>query len=321
MCKKPHIVAVVGPTASGKTALAVALAKRLSGEVISCDSMQIYRGMQIGTAKPTPAEMQGVPHHLFDIADVETPFSAEDYRAAAHAAVKDVLSRGRLPIICGGTGLYLDALLRGADAATPAGDPAIREELSAMAAARGEAYLHSLLAEVDPKSAAATPPHNLRRVIRALEIYRTTGKPKSEWDEASRALPPCYDATVLGLDFKSREVLYDRIERRVDAMMAEGLLNEARGLYLSGVLDRSPTAAAAIGYKELLPHIKGECSLEECVAVLKRNTRRYAKRQLTWFRAKPFVHWLTVDDENGRINFEQIVNNAVELCERDKNMI
>ena len=311
--KKPRILAVVGPTASGKTSLAVALALRLGGEVISCDSMQIYRRMDVGTAKPTAAEQRGVRHHLIDVADPTDAFSVNDYLTAANAAVQDILSRGKLPVFCGGTGLYLDAFLRGGLPDTPAGDAALREELAALAAERGEEYLHAELAKVDPASAAATHPHNLRRVIRALEIYRLSGIPKSEWDRRSNELPSLYNAAVLGLRFEERALLYQRIEQRVDEMIEAGLLQETRTLESEGVFERSPTAAGAIGYKELLPYLRGTCSLEEAIEELKTATRRYAKRQMTWFCAKDYVRWIRVDDEKGIKTFVEIVNNAEEL--------
>ena len=319
--KKPNILAVVGPTASGKTALAVELALRLGGEIICCDSMQIYREMSIGTAKPTEGEKRGVPHHLFDIKDPDEPFSAMEYATLAEEAVQDILSRGKLPVFCGGTGLYLDAFLRGGMPDTPGADPALRDELAAFAEAHGAEALHAELAAVDPESAALSHPNNLRRVIRALEIYKLTGVPKSEWDRRSREVPSRYNAAVLGLVFQSRALLYDRIDRRVDIMLADGLLEETRALLDSGVFERSPTAAAAIGYKELLPFLQGNSTLEDAVNELKTATRRYAKRQLTWFVAKDYVRTLTMDGESGMLKSEQIVNNACALADSAWNML
>ena len=321
MQEKPKILAVVGPTASGKTALAALLAKALSGEVVCCDSMQIYREMNIGTAKPTEAEKCGVAHHLFDIKNPDEPFSAMEYVTLAEAAVADILSRGKLPVFCGGTGLYLDAFLRGGMPETPGADPILRAELAAYAEAHGAEALHAQLAAVDPESAALSHPNNLRRVIRALEIWRLTGVPKSEWDRRSKDLPSRYNAAVLGLVFTDRALLYDRIERRVDLMLADGLLEETRALLEAGVFERSPTAAAAIGYKELLPYLRGECTLATAVTELKTATRRYAKRQLTWFSAKNYVCPLAVDTETGMLKSEQIVNNALELCEHAWRML
>lgn len=319
--EKPKILAVVGPTASGKTSLAVALAQALGGEVVACDSMQIYRDMDIGTAKPTPAEMQGVVHHLFSIADPKEPFSVGNYIAVASAAVQEILGRGRLPILCGGTGLYLDAFLRGGLPETPAADPALREELMALAKADGGAGLHAQLADCDPESAAAIHPNNLRRVVRALEIFRLTGIPKSEWDRRSTTLPQLYDARVIGLRFDSRELLRRRIDVRVDAMLAAGLVEETRALADRGVFAASQTAAAAIGYKELLPYLAGECDLAFATEEIKIATHRYAKRQMTWFSARPYVAWLTADEGGEMRKFEEIVNNALALCDMGANMI
>lgn len=312
--KKSKILAIVGPTAGGKTALSVALAKRADGEVISCDSMQIYRGMDIGTAKPTEEEMRGVPHHLLDIAAPEEAFSVCDYVSAATAATDDILSRGKLPVFCGGTGLYLDAFLRGGVADSPAGDPALRAALAEGASADGGAALFEELRRCDPESAAAIHPNNLRRVIRAVEIYRLTGVPKSEWDRRSRTLPPRYDAVVLGLCYRDRALLRARISTRVDEMLAAGLAEETRRLWEAGVFEKSPTAAAAIGYKELLPYLRGECTLAAAAETLKTATAQYAKRQMTWFAAKEYVSWIPADEAGKARKFEEIVNNAVAIC-------
>lgn len=310
MSEKPKILAIVGPTASGKTALSIALAHALDCEIVSCDSMQIYRGMDIGTAKPSMAEREGIPHHLIDIADPDQPFSVADYVVAAERAVQDILSRGKLPIFCGGTGLYLDAFLRGGLSEAPGANEALREELFAIAQNEGEDALHTMLAEVDPESAAATHKSNVRRVVRALEIYRLTGVTKTEWDRRSREIPVRYNAAVICLTFTDRSLLYDRIERRVDAMLADGLLEETRQLLADGVFERSSTAAAAIGYKELLPYLAGNTTLEAAVTELKTATRRYAKRQLTWFLAKDYVRVMPVDEGGYVRKSEEIVNNA-----------
>ena len=312
--KKSKILAIVGPTAGGKTALSVELAKRAGGEVISCDSMQIYRGMDIGTAKPTEEEMRGVPHHLLDIAEPEEAFSVCDYVSAATAAADDILSRGKLPVFCGGTGLYLDAFLRGGVADSPAGDPALRAALSESASADGGAALFEELRRCDPESAAVIHPNNLRRVIRAVEIYRLTGVPKSEWDRRSRTFPPRYDAVVLGLRYDDRALLRARISARVDEMLAAGLAEETRRLWEAGVFEKSPTAAAAIGYKELLPYLRGECTLAAAAQTLKIATAQYAKRQMTWFAAKDYVTWIPADEAGKVRKFEEIVNNAVAVC-------
>ena len=275
MTNKPKILAVVGPTASGKTALSVALAKKLNGEVLSCDSMQIYRDMDIGTAKPTEEEREGIPHHLIDIAAADEPFSCAEYAAMAKATVADVVARGKLPIFCGGTGLYLDGVLRGGNSYEKTEtDPSYRAQLERMAAEQGAEAVHALLAEVDPEAAQATHPNNVKRVIRALEIYRTTGLTKTELDARSRQVETNYDALVLGLRFPDTEELYRRINLRVDIMIEQGLVDECRRLMDAGVFERSATAAQAIGYKELFPYLRGEWPLETCVETLKRATRR-----------------------------------------------
>ena len=321
MCKKPRILAIVGPTASGKSALALALCKRLWGEIVSCDSMQIYRGMDIGTAKPTASERTEIPHHLIDVADPEQDFSVMDFVAAAERATADILSRGKLPVLCGGTGLYLDAFLRGEEAETPGADPALRAELAALADAHGAEHLHAMLREVDPESADTVHQNNVRRVIRALEIYRATGVPKSEWDRRSLQQPSRYDAVVLGLAYSDRELLYRRIESRVDQMIEAGLVAETRDLMQRGVFEVSRTASAAIGYKELLPYLRGEQSLNDAIAELKTATRRYAKRQMTWFMAKPYVQWIEANDGNSLRKSEEIVNKSLELLSKAWDMI
>lgn len=315
MPDKPFIVAVVGCTASGKTALAIELARRHGGEIVSCDSMQLYRGMDIGTAKPDSTERAGIPHWLMDIADPTDPrgYSCADYVRDARAAVADILGRGKLPILCGGTGLYLDAFLRGGSFEVTETDPALRERLAALAATEGAEALHRRLAEVDPESAAATHPNNVKRVIRALEIYETTGRRKSELDRASRELKSPYRALVVGLRYRDRQALYDRIDRRVEQMMAAGLPEETRRLRAAGVFDTCKTAAQAIGYKELFPWLDGRETREQAVETLKLATRHYAKRQLTWFSARPYVTWMDVDGEAATGSFENIVNNVGKL--------
>lgn len=311
--ERPRILAVVGPTASGKSALALALAQRLDGEIVSCDSMQVYRGMDIGTAKPSREERALVPHHLIDILEPEQPFSAMDFAAAAEKAIRDICSRGHVPVLCGGTGLYLDTLLRGAETQTPGADPAVREELQRIADVQGAEVLHGMLREVDPEGAAAVHPNNVRRVIRALEVWRATGLPKSEWDRRSAEQEPPYAATVIGLEYEDRQLLYSRIERRVDEMLQAGLVAETEALLARGVFEASPTACGAIGYKELLPYCRGEITLEEAVQMLKTATRRYAKRQMTWFRAKPYVQWISADRDGLSRKSEEIVNISLEL--------
>ena len=314
--KKIQILAIVGPTASGKTAVAVELARRLGGEVVSCDSMQVYRRMDIGTAKPTTEEMCGIPHHLIDAVEPDTPFSCAEYVSMASEAVKDIAARGKLPILCGGTGLYLDRFLCGEMEETHA-DEDLRASLFAFAEREGTQALHERLRSVDPESADAIHPNNVKRVVRALEIFEQTGIPKSEFDRRSQVAESPYDATVIGLHYPRREVLYERINRRVDIMLEQGLVEETRRLRGMGVFDICQTAAQAIGYKELFPYLDGEATLEACVETLKLATHHYAKRQVTWFKAKPYVQWVTCDTvSDGKSivkSFEDIVNNAKTL--------
>lgn len=312
---KPPILAIVGPTAGGKTGLSVELAKRLGGEIVSCDSMQIYRHMSIGTAKPTEAERQGIPHHLMDILDPTDPkgYSCADYAVDAAAAVVDIQSRGKLPIFCGGTGLYLDAFLRGGSFEVTDVDHDLRRELTEYADTHGAQALHDMLRALDPEAAEATHPNNIKRVVRAIEICRTTGCTKSELDRRSREAESPYRALVLGLSYTNRAILYERIGRRVDVMLADGLVEETKKLREMGVFEVCPTAAQAIGYKELFPYLDGTATLAEAAETLKTATRHYAKRQITWFSAKPYVTWLPMDDERGAKDFEDIVNNAEKL--------
>ncbi len=286
--QKIKLVALVGATASGKSTAALELARRTGGEIVSCDSMQVYRGMDIATAKPTPAERAEVPHHLIDVADPETPYSVAAYLADAETAVREIAARGKLPIFCGGTGLYLDRFLFGGLPAQTLSDESLRAELLQKAEEKGNDWLHARLAEIDPESAAAIHKNNVRRVARAIEIYRLTGTPKSEWDRVTKTDACRYDACVVLLD-RLREELYRRIDARVDQMIADGLLEETEALDRRGVFGTNATAAQAIGYKEILPFLHGECDLQTAVETLKIATRHYAKRQLTWFSAKPYV--------------------------------
>ena len=308
-----NVLAIVGPTGGGKSALAVALCQRLGGELISCDSMQIYRGMDVGTAKPTEEEQRTVPHHMIDIRDPKESFSCADYVAEATKVIEDCQGRGRLPVICGGTGLYLDALLRGGDLSENTTSEALRDELLSLAQTEGNEALWQELNRVDPVSAQATHPNNVKRVIRALEIFRLSGIPKSEWDRRSREVENRYHALVIGLRYPERDLLYHRIDRRVDQMFDMGLVEETRRLMEAGVFAVNRTAAAAIGYKELLPYLSGEESGDAARERLKIATRHYAKRQMTWFQAKPFVRWLDMTENGREKTFEEIVNNAEEL--------
>lgn len=289
------LLGVVGPTASGKSRLAVELAARLNGEIVSCDSMQVYRRMDIGTAKPTAAEMGGIPHHMIDIVEPEEPFSCADYVREARRVIAQIHARGNLPIVCGGTGLYLDRLLHGGNDARAVASPQVRAELEAYRRENGNAALHRLLREADPESAAAIHENNIPRVIRALEILRVTGMTKTELDRRNAAPDPSFSPAVLGLR-REREELNRRIDRRVDDMMAAGLPEETEALLRAGVFDANTTAAQAIGYKELLAYLRGEETLGEAVERLRLATRHYAKRQMTWFCAKPYVVWQDAEE-------------------------
>jgi len=292
--KKPKVLVVVGPTASGKTALGVALAKKLDGEIISADSMQIYKYMNIGTAKVTLEEMRGVPHHLVDCVSPDEEFSVAKYKAAALEAIETILSKGKLPIIIGGTGLYINSLSLPWDFQKKDSDEKIRWRLTAEAEVLGKEALYERLKSVDPVTAEIVHPNNLNRIIRALEIYELTGKPKSHFDEETKKQEVPYDYIILGLDW-DRKTLYDRINRRVDQMIEEGLIDETKMLVERGY-DWNLTALKAIGYKELRPYLEGESSLAEAVAILKRDSRHYAKRQMTWFRKDERIQWLKMSD-------------------------
>ena len=290
---KQSVIAVVGPTATGKTALGVALALRFGGEVISADSMQIYKGLDVGTAKVTPEETRGVPHHCVDILPPETSFSVADFTALAGRLVEEIGAKGHLPILVGGTGLYVQSLLKGVRFTREKAPGGLREALAAEMAAKGPEAMYAQLQAVDPEAAASIHPNNHVRVLRALEHYRATGCRLSQQKAESLPAEQPYRSLLLGLDFADRSVLYRRIDTRVDRMMERGLLEEARLVYEHRQSYR--TAAQAIGYKEFFPYFAGEAALESCVAQLKQASRRYAKRQLTWFRHMDGVVWLQAD--------------------------
>ena len=291
--EKIPVYAVVGPTASGKSAYAIRLAKELDGEVISGDSMQIYRGMDIGTAKASAAEQQGVLHHLLDVAEITEGFSAGRFMELAKEKIAEIHGRGKTPIICGGTGLYIELLLTGKQLSENTADEKLREELLQFANERGNEALHERLAELDPKSAENIHPNNVKRVVRALEIALTTGNTKSEADEKSREGENPYAPTIIRLTYGDREELYKKINLRVRRMFEEGLENEVRTLWEKG-LRETPTASQAIGYKEFYPYFDGEISLEQVEEDICRNTRRYAKRQETWFSRMHYDQLITL---------------------------
>lgn len=278
-----NIICVVGPTASGKTKLSIELAKHYNGEVLSCDSMQIYRHMDIGTAKPTKEEMGGIVHHMIDVAQPGESFSVSRYVEMADRSLQDILSRGKTCIIAGGTGLYVDSLIAGRSF-SPFPETGRRQELEKLCEEKGVEYLREYLRTFDPESAERL--HDARRIIRACEVYLETGKTITQHNLETQAIPPKYTPLWLGLDFADRQQLYDRIDRRVDLMMEQGLLDEIKALSLSS------TCLQAIGYKEPLAALRGEITMAQAIEKIKQESRRYAKRQLTWFRRNKHIHWI-----------------------------
>lgn len=290
---RPKLVVVCGPTASGKTGLGVALAKRLNGEIISADSMQIYRGLDVGTAKVTPQEAQGIPHHLIDLCEPAQLFSVADFVERARLLINEITARGHVPMVVGGTGLYISSLLAGIRFVEQPPVDGLRKRLEEEAAVLGPQAMWERLHAVDPTAAAGIHPNNSKRVLRALEIYEQTGTTMTGQVEASRPAQEPYDATVIGLRFADRQRLYDRIDLRVEQMVAQGILEEARSVWSNAAA--YATAAQAIGYKEFFPYFENTAPLEQCVEELKRASRRYAKRQLTWFGRMPQVQWIEPD--------------------------
>lgn len=288
---KPKILCVVGPTASGKTDYAVELALKCGGEVVSCDSMQIYKHMDIGTAKPTADEMKGVKHHMIDIIEPNESFSVARFSEMARECIDDILLRGKTPVLCGGTGLYFDSTINNINFIQMDTDEEYRKDLESAAKEFGNEYVYKILKRVDEESAESIHPNNLKRVIRALEIYKTTGKKKSELDKEQLS-EPLYDPEITGL-MRDREVLYDRINKRVDIMMEKGLIDEVSALIKMGI-DANSTSMQAIGYKEIIEYLDGKTSLSEAVDKIKRESRRYAKRQLTWFKRNEKIHWINI---------------------------
>ena len=287
----PKIVCVVGPTACGKTTLGVLLAKKLDGEVVSADSMQIYRGMTIGTAAPTEAEMDGVPHHMIAVADPAEQWSVARYAQAAIPIVDDILARGKVPILVGGTGLWLDAVVKGHGFAGGHTGGEVRKELQRRLEAEGIEPLLEELRQADPEAAERLHPSDEKRILRALEVWRETGKTITAHNAETKALPPRYDAVWIGLQFRDRQDMKDLIDRRVDKMAEEGLVEEVQQLLQSGV-PRDATALQAIGYKEFLAVAEGTATVEEALAEVKLRSQQYAKRQLTWLRKNPDIHWI-----------------------------
>ena len=292
-----NIICIAGPTASGKTDFAVALAKEFNGEVISCDSMQVYKYMDIGTAKPTPEEMEGIVHHMLDVAEPEEDFSVSRYCAMATPIVDDIVSRGKTAIIAGGTGLYMDALIKGNDFA-PYPSTGRREELEARANREGIDVLMDELRQIDPETAARLHLSDRKRIIRALEIWLETGETMTAHNLKTQVIPPRYSPLWFGLDFEDRQQLYDRIDLRVGLMLQMGLVEEIRSLLARGIPPKC-TAMQAIGYKEFVMALEGYGTIEEAADLVRQSSRRYAKRQLTWFRRNSAINWLTRNEHRG----------------------
>lgn len=311
---KIPVLVVCGPTASGKTAVSVELAKIYNAEIISADSMQIYKGLQIATAKPTVNEMKGIVHHLVDVFDLDMDFSVADYVKQASEIVRRVYLSGKLPIICGGTGLYISSLIENVKFDDTGNDQSIRQRLSQEAEEKGNHFLWEKLCEVDPETALKVHENNLPRVIRALEVYELTGVTLSQHKINSRKEESPYDTCIIGLTCEDRDKLYDRINKRVDEMVQNGLVDECRRVYEQGEIK---TACQAIGFKELIPYFKGACSIEECIDKIKLETRHYAKRQLTWFRRMSGIRWVYVDKYD---SFEKIIKNIENIVAKSKIM-
>jgi tRNA dimethylallyltransferase len=287
------VAAVVGATASGKTSLSVELARRLNGEVISADSMQIYKGLSVATAKPTPDEMQGIPHHLIDFVPLDEEFSVARFCELGHEAIADISCRNKLPIVCGGTGLYVDSLLNNIIFADIPSDEALRERLNAEFEERGGDALLERLRNIDPETAGRLSPADKKRIVRGLEVFELSGTTLSEFSRRSRAFPDRYKSCIIGIGYRDRQKLYDRINLRVELMLRDGLLDEVKNFYSENA---GKTVVQAIGCKELLPYLRGEQTLDEAVEKLKMETRRFAKRQLTWFRRNDKIIWIYADE-------------------------
>ena len=307
-----NIICIAGPTASGKTALAVELAKEFNGEVVSCDSMQVYKRMDIGTAKPTGDEMQGIPHHMIDVAEPDEDFSVSRYCCMASPIVDDIVARGKTAIIAGGTGLYMDSLIKG-NSFAPFPSTGVRERLEAQADEVGMDYMTDWLRRVDPEAAARI--QDRKRILRALEVFLETGETITEHNRRTQLVPPKYSPLWLGLDFEPRSALYERIDRRVSIMLEQGLVEEIQNLLSSGIPEKC-TAMQAIGYKEFVAALDGRCTIEEAADEVRKSSRRYAKRQLTWFRRNKAMNWLTRFPGEGS---EEIIEKARRLIRNSDN--
>lgn len=298
------VIVIAGPTASGKTDLGIALAKAIDGEIISADSAQVYRYMNIGTAKPTLEEREGIPHHMIDIVDPDEAFSVAQYKEGAEACIREILGRGRVPVVVGGTGLYINALVYNIQFSETICNWDFREKMRLMAETHGPKFLHDRLKSVDPESAARIHANNIKRVIRALEVYETTGKPISQHQAESRQQPPAFDYQLFGLHME-REWLISRIDRRVDRMMEDGLVSEVQSILDRGYA-RDLVSLQAIGYKEIIAYLHKECTLPEAIDTLKLGTRHLAKRQMTWFKSVEGLVWLDIKGPESSGNVKNI---------------
>lgn len=317
--EKIPLVVVAGPTASGKTEAAVRICQWFDGEAVSADSMQLYRYLSIGTAKPSKEEMEGIVHHLLDCVEPSQPYSVADYVGEARQIVAEIHRRGKLPVLVGGTGLYIDSLVQNIQFSPGEQDPVLRQRLRDLAEKEGNQALWQQLQQRDPEAAAAIHPNNVGRVIRALEILETEGHTKTQQAALSRQEPSPYEVFYIGINYRQRQTLYERIDRRVLLMLEQGLEEEARWLLGQGL---APTAAQAIGYKEMFGYLKGEESLEEAIRRIQTGSRHYAKRQLTWFRRNPDIHWFYPDDYPSRQDFLLALREALSswgpLCYTEK---
>lgn len=306
---KTKLLVVVGPTAAGKTRLAVELAKAYNGEIISADSMQVYKQMNIATAKPTPAEMEGVPHHLVDFLPLDKAFSVSDFVTLAREKIGDIAVRGKLPIVVGGTGLYINSLVNNVSFTDEKPDPVMRERLYEQAGSDNGESLYNYLLEIDPESAKEIHKNNYVRLVRAVEVYKQTGKTLTEQKRLSTLTPSPYDTCVIGLNYRDRQKLYDNINGRVSRMVEQGLIEEAKKVL---AVDNLKTCYNAIGYKELMPYFENRESLEECLCKIRQESRRYAKRQLTWFRRNGSIYWFYIDDYS---NFYDVIKKIKKYVE------
>lgn len=307
---KKHLVVIVGPTAVGKTDTAIKVARKLNGEIVSADSMQVYRYMDIGTAKPAKEEMMGIKHHMIDVVDPDKEYSVADFQRMAKRCIEEIYSKGKLPIVVGGTGLYVNSLVCNLDFTETVSNPELRDMLKKTARERGNDYLHRKLGEVDAETAARLHPNDVKRVIRALEVYYCTGKPISYYHKKSKEGSIPYNPIMIGLRM-NRKDLYKRINQRVDAMIEAGLVDEVRRLLEMGCT-RDMTSMQGLGYKEIAGYLQGEYSMDEAIEMIKRDTRRFAKRQFTWFRRDDRIFWIDVERYGSTDEVAQVIVKYVE---------